>query len=554
MNSNNKFSKWFPLIAAILLAGGVWIGFLIGGGHRLTDAQKKVNDLFEIISEQYVDEIDLDSLLESQIPGLMKALDPHSSYIPVKDLEKVNGELEGSFGGIGIQFQVMNDTICVVEVIAGGPSERVGIQPGDRIIAVDSVDIIKRHISDEDVRNMLRGKKDTTVSVKIKRNNSPKILEFNIVRGDIPMTSVDASYMLNDSTGYVKVNRFSRTTYSEFLQSISDLRYRGAKSLVIDLRGNGGGFMEPAILMANEFLPAYCNIVMTKGRNASDNSTVISDGTGAFGDTKLVVLVDEFTASASEIFAGAIQDNDRGLIVGRRSFGKGLVQRSISLPDSSEIRLTVQRYYTPSGRCIQKDYTRGSSDLYDEEIVERYNRGEVFSADSIIFKDNEIFKTAGGRTVYGGGGIMPDHFVPSDTSGITNYYINVNNAGLLMKYAYELADLNREEFSKAKNVEELMKMLPSDNTLLQSFVRYAVQNGVPARYYYINISSGLIVNQLKALIARDIFGFDEFYQIYNKTDKTVNEAVRLLNEGQADVPVKFERIKIKDNTTENGQK
>lgn len=547
--NDNRFTKWLPLFAALILVGGMWLGFTLAGGRNQSPFQKKLNRLYEIIENDYVDPIDLDSLLESQIPSLLKSLDPHSSYIPAADLEKVNGELEGSFGGIGIQFQVINDTICVVEVIPGGPSEKVGVLAGDRIIAVDTIDIIKRHITDEDVRNMLRGEKGSEVSITVRRSNAAKPMTFDIVRGDIPMTSVDASYMIDPKTGYVKVNRFSRTTYGEFLQAISQLRYLGAESLIIDLRGNGGGYMEPAVLMVNEFLPAYSKIVMTKGRDEDENSTILSDGTGAFTDMPLVVLVDEFTASSSEIFSGAIQDNDRGLVVGRRTFGKGLVQRPIMLPDSSEIRLTVQRYYTPSGRCIQKSFQRGKADEYDEEIIERYSRGEIFNVDSINLNTDQMFTTVNGRTVYGGGGIMPDVFVPSDTTGYSSYYVNVSNAGLLQKYAYELADLNREEFSKAKTVDELMEMLPSDATLLQSFVSYAAQKGVPARWHYINISSELIVNYLKALVARDTLGFGASYEVYNSRDNVVAEALKLLSDGEAAVPVRYERLKNNDNQT-----
>ena len=547
MNSNNRLTKWLPLIGAGLIIAGVLLGYILAGNRHQTPFQQKLNRLYDIIENDYVDKIDLDSLLESQIPSLLKSLDPHSSYIPAADLEAVNGELEGSFSGIGIQFQVMNDTICVVEVITGGPAEKVGVLAGDRIIAVDTIDLINRHISDEDVRSMLRGEKDSQVTIKVKRNNAAKPLLFNITRGDIPMISVDASYMIDPKTGYVKINRFSRTTFGEFLQAISQLRYLGAESLIIDLRGNGGGYMEPAVLMANEFLPAYSKIVMTKGRDTDDNSTILSDGTGAFTDMPLVVLVDEFTASSSEIFSGAIQDNDRGLVVGRRTFGKGLVQRPIMLPDSSEVRLTVQRYYTPSGRCIQKSFQRGKADEYDEEIIGRYNRGEIFNVDSINLNTDEIFKTLNGRTVYGSGGIMPDVFVPSDTTGYSSYYVNVSNAGLLQKYAYELADLNREEFAKAKTVDELLKMLPSDATLLQSFVSYSAQKGVPARWHYINISAELIVNYLKALIARDTLGFSASYEIYNSRDKAVSEALKLLSEGQAEIPVRYERLKNNDN-------
>lgn len=549
MNHNNHLTKWLPLIGALLIVGGMWLGYELAGNRAQRPFQEKLNKLYDIIENDYVDAIDLDSLLETQIPSLLKSLDPHSSYIPAEDLETVNGELEGSFGGIGIQFQVMNDTICVVEVITGGPAEKVGVLAGDRIITVDTVDLIHRNISDEDVRTMLRGEKGTSVSIKVKRANATKPLVFNITRGDIPVTSVDASYMIEPTVGYVKVNRFSRTTFGEFLHAISQLKYHGAESMIVDLRGNGGGYMEPAILMANEFLPAYSKIVMTKGRNESENSTVVSDGTGAFVDMPLVVLVDEFTASSSEIFSGAIQDNDRGLIVGRRTFGKGLVQRPIMLPDSSEVRLTVQRYYTPSGRCIQKNFQRGQADKYDEEIIDRYSRGEIFNADSINFKTDEMFTTLNGRTVYGSGGIMPDVFVPSDTTGYSSYYVNVSNAGLLQKYAYELADLNREEFAKAKTVDDLLKMLPSDATLLQSFVSYAAQKGIPARWHYINISSGLIVNYLKALIARDTLGFSASYEIYNSRDKVIDEALKLLSEGQAEIPVRLERLKVNESST-----
>lgn len=549
MNHNNHLTKLLPLIGALLIVGGMWLGYELAGNRAQRPFQEKLSKLYDIIENDYVDAIDLDSLLETQIPSLLKSLDPHSSYIPAEDLETVNGELEGSFGGIGIQFQVMNDTICVVEVITGGPAEKVGVLAGDRIITVDTVDLIHRNISDEDVRTMLRGEKGTSVSIKVKRANATKPLVFNITRGDIPVTSVDASYMIEPTVGYVKVNRFSRTTFGEFLHAISQLKYHGAESMIVDLRGNGGGYMEPAILMANEFLPAYSKIVMTKGRNESENSTVVSDGTGAFVDMPLVVLVDEFTASSSEIFSGAIQDNDRGLIVGRRTFGKGLVQRPIMLPDSSEVRLTVQRYYTPSGRCIQKNFQRGQADKYDEEIIDRYNRGEIFNADSINFKTDEMFTTLNGRTVYGSGGIMPDVFVPSDTTGYSSYYVNVSNAGLLQKYAYELADLNREEFAKAKTVDDLLKMLPSDATLLQSFVSYAAQKGIPARWHYINISSGLIVNYLKALIARDTLGFSASYEIYNSRDKVIDEALKLLSEGQAEIPVRLERLKVNESNT-----
>lgn len=535
----NRLYKWLPLVFAALIAAGIWIGYILAGGNNLTTERKKLNTVFDIIEEEYVDEIDLDSLVEATIPHILRNLDPHTTYIPRDELERVNSELDRSFSGIGIQFQMLNDTVCVIEVISGGPSESAGLHAGDRIIAVDSVDIAGKKMTMDAVASKIRGPKGSEVKLTVKRINTPDPLQFVIVRGDIPVTSVDAKYMLNDSVGYVKVGKFARNTYPEFLQAIGDLRYHGATNIVIDLRGNTGGYMEPAIFMANEFLAPGLNIVETRGRRTSDNSMVLADGSGAFGEMGLVVLVDEFTASSSEIFSGAIQDNDRGLIVGRRTFGKGLVQRPVMLPDSSEIRLTVQRYYTPSGRCIQKDFDRKNIDSYEEEIVERYNRGEIFTADSMRLKRDSVYHTDNGREVYGGGGIIPDLFVPSDTSGVSTYYINVSNAGLLNRFAYETADLNREQFSKARNVSELLKLLPSDSNLLYSFVRYAVQHGIAARPYYINISSSLIVNQLKALIARDILGMNAFYEIYNAEDSCVKEALKLIADGETATPVSF---------------
>lgn len=331
----------------------------------------------------------------------------------------------------------------------------------------------------------------------------------------------------------MKVNTFGRNTYAEFLQEIYALDRSGAEAYIIDLRGNVGGYMDPAIMMVNEFLPPNSVIVATKGRNEKENSVVLSDGTGNFDDVPLVVLIDEFSASSSEIFSGAIQDNDRGLIVGRRSFGKGLVQRPFELPDSSEIRLTVQRYYTPSGRCIQKDFVRGDNEGYEAEILERYNHGENFTADSAHINTSEIFKTAGGRTVFGGGGIMPDVFVPSDTSGINKFYLELANASLLNRFAFEYVDLNRDELSKAGDTEELLSMLPSDGVLLSAFASYVKQNGVRLRYYYLNNSRRLIVRQLKALIARDVLGLKAYYEIDNTADTTVLEAIKQIKSGAA---------------------
>lgn len=530
MSQDSRLKIWLPLLGALLAVGGMWVGYLLADGDRLSPAQEKLNTIFELIEDEYVDEVSPDSLIEMTIPELLKNLDPHSVYIPAKDFDRLGRELDGSFYGIGIQFQIMNDSICVVEVISGGPAERVGVMAGDRIIAVDGK-VIGKDVNNDDVMSMLRGDKDTKVRISVKRANSKKPIEFEIVRGEIPSVSVDAAYIMDGNIGYIRISKFAANTFSEFLQSMVTLAADGAESFIVDLRGNSGGLIDQAILMANEFLEPMRTIVEVKGRNPHDDANWLADGTGSFTDQPLVVLVDEFTASSSEIFAGAIQDNDRGLIIGRRSFGKGLVQRPVMLPDSSQIRLTVQRYYTPSGRCIQKDYTRGNNDNYEHEIIDRMEKGELFSADSVKFEGKDIFQTMAGRTVYGGGGIMPDVFVPSDTAGITSYYIQVANAGLLNKFAYEYADLNRSDLSKAKDVGQLLKLLPSDGILLASFARYASQNGVPQRWYYINISAQLIVNQLKALIARDILGFSAYFEISNTVDPAVDKAVKQIREG-----------------------
>ena len=527
----NKLKIWAPLVGAALLVAGIWIGYVIAGGKGTTPAQQKLNKVFELIADEYVDEVSMDSIVELTIPQLLQNLDPHSIYIPVDELDKMNRDLESSFFGVGIQFQLISDTICVVQVIEGGPAQHVGMLAGDRIIAVDGKQMTGKQITNDDVLNTLRGPKDTKVTVMVKRGNSARPLSFEIVRGEIPSVSVNAAYVVDGNVGYVRVTKFAQNTYSEFLQALAQLKADGAEKFIIDLRGNTGGLLDQAILMANEFLPAGQRIVEVRGRKAADNTTWLSDGTGMFADIPLVVLTDEFSASSSEIVSGCIQDNDRGLIVGRRTFGKGLVQRQIVLEDSSQIRLTVQRYYTPSGRCIQKDFHRGDNVGYETEINDRYTHGEVFSADSIKVDSAQIFTTAHGRVVYGGGGIIPDVFVPNDTSNVTNYYISVANAGLLNKFAYEYCDLNRDDLTACDNVDQLLSKLPPADVLLQAFVQYAADNGVHKRWYYINISSQLIIDQLRALIASDILGMSAYYEIVNRTDLTMQRALELLRQG-----------------------
>lgn len=524
---------WLPVTAAVFLIAGLWLGRSFDFAHSDTSARAKLNEVFDIIEARYVDPVDFDSLVELAIPEMLSNLDPHSVYIPAAERTAFNRELEGSFYGVGIQFQMMNDTLYVLEVIAGAGADEAGLLPGDRIIEVDGKNIAGVEASTEYLYSLLRGDKDTKVNVKLLRHSSPAPLSYEITRGEVPVSPIDASYMLSDTIGYIRLGKFSENTYPEFLATLGQLRYDGAKAFVVDLRSNGGGYMNPAVLIANEFLPAGRKIVETKGRNSSDNNILISDGLGSFVDEPLVVLIDEFTASSSEIFAGAMQDNDRALIVGRRSFGKGLVQAQFELPDSAQFRLTVQRYYTPSGRCIQKTYTPGKNNDYQNEILSRYDRGEIFSQDSVRVDSTLIFYTMAGRPVYGGGGIIPDAFVPSDTSGVTSYYLKVANAGLIRKYAYEYADLNRESLSEAHDTAEMLSMLPSDGVLLNSFVRYADKAGIAPRWYFINQSAALIVNQIKALIARDIVGMDGYFEVVNTTDPVITEALQQLADPSA---------------------
>lgn len=527
-----------PVVAAVFLIAGLWMGRALDSRHPDSCARQKLNEIFDVIESRYVDEVDFDSLVELTIPEVLQNLDPHSSYIPASKRVAVNRDLEGSFYGIGIQFQMLNDTLYVLEVINGGGADEAGMLPGDRVIEVDGENIAGVEADEEHLFSILRGEKDTHVCLGVKRHNAPGLVYFDIVRAEVPVSPIDASYMLNDSVGYIRLGKFSENTYPEFLTTLGQLRYEGARSYVVDLRGNGGGYMNPAVLVANEFLEPNRLIVMTKGRTSRDQSVLVSDGLGGFTNERLVLLIDEFSASSSEILTGAIQDNDRGLVIGRRSFGKGLVQSPFELPDSSEFRLTVQRYYTPSGRCIQKTYKPGHTGEYETEIFDRYNRGEIFTADSVKVDSTLIFKTVSGRPVYGGGGIIPDIFVPSDTSGVTSYYIKVANSGLLRKFAYEYADLNRDSLNESRNVDEMLRKLPADNVLLQSFVNYANnKGGIAPRWYYINISAKLIVNQIKALIARDIVGMDGYFQVINATDPVVSEALRQLETGGADFPL-----------------
>ena len=535
-NNSNKSLIWIPLVIAISVVMGILIGNRFSNPKTTSVYDRKLNTILNMVADNYVDTITVNDLVEKSIPEILSNLDPHTTYFTASELKVANEELEGSFCGIGISFQLINDTVVVVEVIPGGPSEKVGILAGDRIVTVNDTSFVGGKVNINSVRSKLRGERDSVVKLGIKRTHTSKLLSFKVTRGDIPVKSVDATYMIEKGTGYIKVNQFGRTTYDEFLTALNTLKEEGANRFIIDLRGNGGGYMEMAVLMVNEFLPNNKLIVYTHGREKRDDSQIWSDGNGSFPNNELIVLIDEFSASASEIFAGAIQDNDRGLIVGCRSFGKGLVQRQILLPDSSAIRMTIARYYTPAGRCIQKDYTQGARG-YEQELLNRYSNGELYNRDSIKVDESKIFTTAHGRKVYGGGGIIPDIFVPKDTVGMTSYFISVTNAGLLQQFAFRFADLNRKTLNKYTDYKQLLRKLPSDDALLNDFVHFASQRGVPARWYYINLSRKLILSELKALIARDIIGFDAFYPILNQTDNTVHTALKAMAKHKAVPPI-----------------
>ena len=531
----NRF-LWLPLAIAVAMVVGIFFGSRFTNNKPVAENDRKLNAILNLIANDYVDTTNLHDLIEMSIPEILSNLDPHTSYFTAEDLKAATDDLNGSFSGIGISFMMVSDTISVIEVIPGGPSEKVGLMAGDQIVMIDDSVAVGPKMTNGEVMKRLRGDKGSQVKLGIKRQNSKKLLSYTVTRGDIPVNTVDTYYMIDNITGYVKINQFGVHTYDEFITAMASLQEEGAKRYMIDLRGNGGGLMQMAVLMVNEFLPAGQPIVFTKGRYMHDDGDVWSDGNGSFQDAEVAVLIDEFSASASEIFAGALQDNDRGLIVGCRSFGKGLVQKEFVLPDNSAIRLTTARYYTPSGRCIQKDYKEGMFS-YEKELFDRYLNGELYSRDSVKVDQNQVFSTMNGRTVYGGGGIVPDIFVARDTSGITSYYIDVANAGLLQRYAFNYCNNNRSFLNQLDDYTEFLRVAPSDDALIKDFVDYAAKNNIAPRWYYINQSHDLLATNLKALIARDIFGNMAFYPILNRNDKTVLAALKALNSHKAAFPI-----------------
>ena len=536
----NKRNIWIIVVIVLTALSALLLGNLIAEraqrGKNLKDLSglfsfgnsSKVSDLLSLIDGQYVDSVDLDSITDEVMSDIVSKLDPHSVYIPAKDLEAVNSELEGSFSGIGVQFNIQSDTVMIVSVISGGPSEKVGLMAGDRIVKVnDTAFVGKDVVSNEKVMRKLRGPKGTEVKLGVRRQGTKEVLSYTIQRGEIPINSVTVAYIIEPGVGFIGLNNnFGNNTYDEFLHSIAELRAKGARKYIIDLRENSGGLMDVAIRMINEFLPKGQMIVYSEGK-AYPRTDAKADGTGSCINYPMVVLIDEFSASASAIFAGAIQDNDRGLIVGRRSFGKGLVQTQIPFSDGSAVRLTVARYFTPSGRSIQKPYVRGKSADYEMDLLKRFEHGEFDTKDSIQVADSLKFKTLKGRTVYGGGGIMPDIFVPRDTLQYSPYLTKVVNYGYTYQFAFQYTDKNRTKLSKFKNWQEMDQFLTSQN-LLSEFVAFAASKGVPANQREINVSKNLLLTQIKSYIVRNMIGDSNFYPLLNREDETVKKALEAI--------------------------
>lgn len=529
--------KYFvPLLVALGIVFGIFWGTFNAyrfSGNRLSiinNSSNKVFDLFHLIDDQYVDSVQISDLVERALPQILKELDPHSTYISAAEVEESMQDLKGSFSGIGVQFTIYKDTIRVVKVVKGGPSERAGLLAGDRIVTINKEKYVGDSITNAGAMKRLKGPKNTQAILGIKRSGKQQLLTFNIQRGDVPVKTVGAVYMAAPKIGYVSINSFGDTTYAEFLAALATLQGEGFQNLIIDLRGNLGGYMETAIQIANDFLPKNSLIVYTKGRK-SPRKEYRTDGRGTYQTMPIVVLVDETSASASEIFAGAMQDNDRGMIVGRRSFGKGLVQVPIEFPDGSMLRLTTARYYTPSGRCVQKPYTPGDEEDYAADLLSRAEHGEYFSADSIK-TTGEKYKTRLGRIVYGGGGIVPDVFIPRDTTGITTYFKTVYFNGLIYQYGYDFVDKHREDLKKCTDLESVKKYL-SRKDIVGDFVNYASKMGVKRRNLMIQRSRKLLKSYLTTAIISDVLDESEAAQYANETDEGVMRAIKILEEGKA---------------------
>ena len=539
MDNKHRFT---PLLIAIGTIAGIFIGsfytkhFSGGRINIINTGTSKVGYLLQLIDNNYVDTVDMNTLIEDAMPQILKELDPHSGYFGPKEAEESVEDLRGSFSGIGVQFTMEQDTVNVMSVIHGGPSERVGILAGDRIVTADTISLVG--MDTDSVMKHLKGVKGSKVKLGIKRHGTKDLQYFTVVRGDIPVVSVDAFYMLDEKMGYIRVKNFGEQTYAEMLVALAELNIEGMARLIVDLRGNRGGYMHIAIQMVNEFLPAGKLIVYTEGRK-SPREEFRSDGRGSFQKLPIVVLVDEGSASASEIFAGAVQDNDRGTIVGRRTFGKGLVQQPMEFRDGSVVRLTVARYYTPSGRCIQKPYEKGHDEEYENDLIARYERGEFFSQDS-IHQEGEQYQTSIGRIVYGGGGIMPDIFVPEDTTGVTSYYREAVFTGLIRQFAFAYSDENRAKLTSLRTSERMEQFLRKEN-LLEKFAQFAEKRHLRRRNLMLQKSRRLFERNIYGTIIYNVGEMKDYLMFISKDDPTVIKAQEILNEGKSfpDTPAPF---------------
>lgn len=531
-----KSNRFMPLIMAVCMIIGIMIGSFYANhfsGNRLNiinSGSNRLSNLLHLIDDQYVDKVNIDSLVDVAIPQILADLDPHSVYISAKDAQAVADDLKGSFSGVGIEFTIRKDTIHVQNVVKNGPAQRAGILAGDKIVSVDGKPFVGKIVTNEEAMRRLKGPKDTKVKLGVMRYGQKAVKYFTVTRGDIPQKSITATYMLDKNTGYIKVKSFGETTYPEMLIALAKLSQEGFTNLVIDLRDNTGGYMNSAIQMANEFLPKNKLIVYTIGRK-SPRQDFPSDGHGSYQKIPLVVLINEGSASASEIFAGAMQDNDRATIIGRRSFGKGLVQQQLSFPDGSMIRLTIARYYTPSGRCIQKPFTAGDNKDYEEDLLTRYQHGEFFSQDSIKHH-GPAYHTSIGRTVYGGGGITPDIFVAEDTLGMTSYYKQAAMSGLILQYAFTYTDNNRPKLNTYKDMMSLSKYLVSQNTVEQ-FAAYADRNGLKRRNLMIRMSHKLLERFINSRIIYNMLDDEAWTEYINADDPAIAKALSVFRENAA---------------------
>lgn len=532
----NKSNRFMPLLMALCVVVGILIGTFYANhfsGNRLNiinSGSNRLSNLLHIVDDQYVDKVNIDSLVDMAIPQILADLDPHSVYIPAKDAQAVTDDLKGSFSGVGIEFTIRKDTIHVQNVVKNGPAQRAGILAGDKIVSVDGKTFVGKVVTQDEAMRRLKGPKDTKVKIGVVRYGQKAVKYFTVTRGDIPQRSITATYMIDKSTGYIKIKNFGETTYPELLIALAQLSQERFSNLVIDLRDNGGGYMNSAVQMANEFLPKNKLIVYMQGRK-SPRQDFRSDGHGSYQKIPLIVLINEASASASEIFAGAMQDNDRATIIGRRSFGKGLVQQQIGFPDGSMIRLTIARYYTPSGRCIQKPFKPGDNQDYDNDLLTRYQHGEFFSQDSIKHT-GPAYHTSIGRIIYGGGGITPDIFVAEDTLSMTSYYKQAAMSGLILQYAFNYTDNNRQKLNTYSSMMEMSKYLVSQNTVEQ-FAAFADKNGLKRRNLMIRKSHKLLERFINSRIIYNMLDEQAWTEYINQDDPTIATALRVFEKNEA---------------------